>query len=264
MLREGNYQYKIHELVKKYGSPLEVVFPFIIENRVRNLIDIFTAYIKLNDYKGRFFYHYPMKVNQNKEYVLPLISEGANLETSSANELWIVKKLWEEERFNPKIRVLCNGPKTEKYLKLIEELDHKQLIITPIIEEENELQFFKKYKGEVGIRVDLKIKVRSHWDKRYNHFGFSEDRLASLGKIRNLAILSYHISSQMERVKDLVAPIKRAIMLYDRMRANTPRATRRVGTTQPHPSGMAVGPDVGKPRDDCRPIGCRRSLGLGG
>lgn len=223
MLKEGNYQYNIHELVKKYGSTLEIVFPFIIESRVRNLIDIFTAYIKLNDYRGRFFYHYPMKVNQNKEYVLPLISEGANLETSSANELWIVKRLWEQEKFNSRIRVLCNGPKTEKYLNLIEELDRKGVIITPILEEQQELYFFKKYKGEVGIRVDMDIKVRSHWDKRFNHFGFREEELLHLGKIRNLGILSYHISSQIETIKGLVAPIKRAVMLYARLREKNPQ-----------------------------------------
>ncbi len=43
MLKEGNYQYNIHELVKKYGTTLEIVFPFIIERRVRDLIDIFNA-----------------------------------------------------------------------------------------------------------------------------------------------------------------------------------------------------------------------------
>jgi len=223
MLKEGNYQYNIHELVRKYGSTMEIVFPFIIESRVRNLIDIFNAYLKLNDYKGRFFYHYPMKVNQNREYVLPVISEGANLETSSANELWIVKRLWEQEKFSQKIRVLCNGPKTLKYLSLIEELDRKGLIITPIIEEEQELQYFKKYKGEVGIRVDLDIKIKSHWDKKFNHFGFHEDQLLKLGKIRNLGILSYHVSSQIETVKGLVAPIKRAVMIYAKMREKNPQ-----------------------------------------
>lgn len=223
MLKEGNYQYNIHELVKKYGSTLEIVFPFIIEARVRNLIDIFNAYIKLNDYRGRFFYHYPMKVNQNKEFVLPLISEGANLETSSANELWIVKRLWEQEKFNAKIRVLCNGPKTAKYMSLIEELDRKGVIITPIIEEEQELEYFKKYKGEVGVRVDLNVKVKSHWDKKFNHFGFPEEALLRLGKIRNLGILSYHISSQIEKIEGLVAPIRRAVLLYAKLREKNPQ-----------------------------------------
>ncbi len=223
MLKEGNYQYNVHELVQKYGSPLEIVFPFIIESRVRNLLDFFSAYIKLNDYKGRFFYHYPMKVNQNKEFVLPLVSEGSYLETSSANELWIVKKLWEQEKFVSRMRVLCNGPKTDKYLHLIEELDRKGVTITPIIEEERELAFFRRYKGEVGIRVDMEIKVKSHWDKRFNHFGFHEDELLRIGKIRNLGILSYHISSQIEQIKGLVAPIKRALMLYAKLREKNPQ-----------------------------------------
>ncbi|MBI4407894.1 MAG: hypothetical protein HY565_05355, partial [Candidatus Kerfeldbacteria bacterium] len=151
MLKEGNYQYNLLKLAKQYGTSLEVMFPFIVETRLHQLIDIFNAYIKLNDYKGKFYYHYPMKVNQHKQFVLSVVSEGANLETSSANELWIVKRLWEQERFNPKIRVLCNGPKTERYIKLIDELNNKGLIITPIIEHQDELVSFKKYKSEIGI-----------------------------------------------------------------------------------------------------------------
>ncbi len=222
VVREGNYQYNIRDLVKKYGTATEIVFPFIIEARVRKLIDTFNAYIKLDDYRGKFYYHYPMKVNQNKEFVLPLVSEGVNLETSSANELWLVKRMWESEQFTAKMRVLCNGPKTERYLKLIEALDHKGLIIKPIIEEEKEIAYFRKYPGEVGIRVNLDVKVKSHWDKRFNYFGFREDELLKLGKIRNLGVLSYHVSSQIEKVEGLTAPIRRAVALYAKMREKNP------------------------------------------
>ena len=90
IVREGNFQYNIYDIVKKYGTSTEIVFPTIIENRVRDLIDTFNAYIKILGYRGRFFYHYVMKVNQNKEFVLPLVTEGANLETGSANELKLV------------------------------------------------------------------------------------------------------------------------------------------------------------------------------
>jgi arginine decarboxylase len=223
MLKEGNYQYNIASLIKKYGSPLEIIFPFIVENRLRNLIDIFNAYIKLNDYKGKFFYHYPMKVNQNKEFVLSLVSEGSNLETSSVNELWIVKKLWEQEKFNAKIRVLCNGPKTDKYISLIDELNRKGVIITPIIEHENEMQAFKQYKGEVGVRVNMNIKVKGHWDKKFTYFGFPEDELLKMKTIRNLGLLSYHISSQVERIDGLVAPVKHIMKVYAKLRERNPK-----------------------------------------
>ena len=130
VVREGNFQYNIFDIVKKYGTSTEIVFPTVIENRVRDLIETFNAYIKVLGYRGRFFYHYAMKVNQNKEFVLPAVAEGANLEVSSANELFLVKRMIEQDKFNAKIRVICNGPKTEKYISLIEELKSKGLKIT--------------------------------------------------------------------------------------------------------------------------------------
>lgn len=223
MLKEGNYQYNLYKLAKQYGTSLEIMFPFIVEARLRQLTDIFNAYIKLNDYKGKFYYHYPMKVNQHKQFVLSVVSEGANLETSSANELWIVKKLWEQERFNSKIRVLCNGPKTDRYIQLIDELNKKGLTITPIAEHQDELTAFRKFKSEIGLRVNMNVKVKSHWDKKFQYFGLPEEDVLRLPKIPNLGILSYHISSQIERLDGLVDPVKRMFMIYAKMRQRNPK-----------------------------------------
>lgn len=223
IVREGNYQYNIYDIIKKHGTPTEIFFPTIVENRVRDLIETFNAFIKVTGYRGRFYYHYPMKVNQNREFVLPAVAEGANLDVGSANELFVVKRMVEQDKFNEKIRVICNGPKTEHYMALIEELKSKGLIVIPIIEDGVELERMKKFKGEVGIRVDLNVKVASHWDKRYNRYGFTEEELLGLGKIRNLAVLHYHISSQIERIDGLKEPLKRAIALYAKMREKNPQ-----------------------------------------
>lgn len=222
IIREGNYQYNIFDIVKKYGTSTEIVFPTIIENRVRDLIDTFNAYIKILGYRGKFFYHYVMKVNQNKEFVLPAIAEGANIEVSSVNELYLVKRMIEEDKFNRKIRVTCNGPKTEKYIGLIEELKDKGLIVIPIVENHTELERLKKFKGEIGIRVDMAIKIDAHFDKKFNHFGFAEDELLKIGKVRNLSILHYHLSSQIEKIQDFVKPLKRAIEIYKVLREKNP------------------------------------------
>jgi arginine decarboxylase len=223
MLKEGNYQYNLAKLAKQYGTSLEVMFPFIVESRLRQLTDFFNAYIKLNDYKGKFYYHYPMKVNQHKQFVLSVVSEGANLETSSANELWIVKKLWEQERFNSKIRVLCNGPKNIRYVQLIDELNKKGLTITPIAEHQDELDAFKKFKSEIGLRVNLNVKVKSHWDKKFQYFGLPEEEVLRLPKVPNLGILSYHISSQVDRLDGLVDPVKRIFIMYAKLRQRNPK-----------------------------------------
>jgi arginine decarboxylase len=222
IVREGNFQYNIFDIVKKYGTSTEIMFPTVIENRVRDLIETFNAYIKVLGYKGKFYYHYAMKANQTKEFVLPAVAEGANLDVASANELALVKRMIEQDKFNNKIRVICNGPKTEKYISLIEELKGKGLIVVPIIEDYNELERLQKFKGEVGIRVNLDIKVQAHWDKKFNRFGFTEEELRKIGKVRNLSTLHYHISKQIESVQGFIKPLKRALALYAVLKEKNP------------------------------------------
>lgn len=211
---EGHHIYNINDLAHKYGTPLQIIFPFIIEDRLKDLIGYFQAYMKIYGYKGKFFYHYPMKVNQNKEFILPILSEGGNLEVTSANELWLVKKLWEGEKFNSKIRVLCNGPKTDQYLDLIEELRSKGMNIVPIIESHDEIERVSKYKGDVGLRVDLDIKADTHWDKKFDRFGLAEKDVLDLTKIKNLKIMHYHLGSQIKTQKSILDGVKHAFSIY--------------------------------------------------
>lgn len=235
VVREGNYQYNIADIVQKFGTPLEIAFPFIIEKRYLDLVQTFNFHIKDQEYKGRFFYHYPMKVNQNKEFVLPLISEGANLETSSYNELWLVRKLWEQDQFHSRIRVICNGPKTEKYLGLIQELKEKGLSIIPIIEDQNEYEALKNYRGEVGIRTKMEIKIKSHWNKKNDRYGLSPEEIHDLGRIRNLKILHYHVGSQTMDQRGIIEAVEKASEIYVKIKKQNPTLdTLNIG------GGMAI------------------------
>ncbi|PIR96996.1 MAG: hypothetical protein COT91_03675 [Candidatus Doudnabacteria bacterium CG10_big_fil_rev_8_21_14_0_10_41_10] len=222
VVRQGNYQYKIFDLVKRFGTSLEIIFPFIIEERLNEIHEIFAYYLKQNKYKGKFRFHYPMKVNQNKEFVLPIISEGGHIEVGSANELWLIKRLWEQDQFSSRIRVICNGPKTKRYLSLIEELKGKGLEIIPIIENFLELDYLRGYRGDLGVRVDPDLKIKSHWDKRVDQFGFSFQDLLKIGKIRNLKVLHYHASSQIQRLEDLVGSARLVMKYYIKLKKINP------------------------------------------
>ncbi|TAN33084.1 hypothetical protein EPN28_03745 [Patescibacteria group bacterium] len=234
--KEGNYQYDLMNIVKKYGTPLEIVFPFILEERVDELIDLFNSYVKIYRYPAKFFYHYPMKVNQNKEFILPLVTEGANLETGSANELKLVKKMWSTGSLNNKIKVICNGPKTKEYLDLIGELKTKNLDIIPIIEDLNELAYLKSYRGNVGIRLSVDVKVSSHWNHKVDRYGLTEKEISRLGKIKNLKILHYHIGSQIELLKDILRPVRKAMEVYLKLKQINPSLdTLDIGGGMPIP-----------------------------
>lgn len=222
LVYEGNYRYNVREMAEKFGTPLKIMLPYIIEQRVEDLMDLFDDVIREYKYKGQFYYHYPMKVNQNREFVLPVISEGANLETTSANELWVVKRLWESNRFNSRIKVICNGPKTEQYLDLIAELKRNGLDIVPIIEDLSEMSALQKFRGQVGVRVVMESKVASYWDKRVERFGLQKDEVFSLGKIRNLTTLHYHMGSEILKESDLFRPLKEAMEVYLRLKKDNP------------------------------------------
>jgi len=236
IVREGNYQYNIRSLIEKYGSTLEIFFPFILKERIEDLIDLFRLFIKYYKYRGKFYYHFPMKVNQNKENILSLVTEGANLEVASSNELSLVKKLWQQGSFHSGIRVMCNGPKTKNYLDLIDELYNNNLTIVPIIEHIDEMQYLKNFKGDVGIRADLNVRVSSHWDKKINRFGFLPEEILKMGKIRNLKVLHYHIGSQIEFSQDILSPIQKAMELYVKIKMNNPTLdTINIGGGMPIP-----------------------------
>ena len=223
IIHEGNYQYNVYDLARKFGnSSLSIFMPYVIEDRLENIFKIANENIKKNSYRGKFSYYFPIKVNQRKEFMLPLLSEGAHLETASANQLWLVKKLYMSENFHTKLKVVCNGPKTLEYINLIKELREKGLGIIPIIESEEEHKLFKGFSGDTGVRINLKTRVKSHWDKKVDQFGMSLEEILELGKIRNLKILHYHLGSQTKLENDMINGLREGFDAYVKIRELNP------------------------------------------
>jgi arginine decarboxylase-like protein len=106
------------------------------------------------------------------------------------------------------------------YLSLISELRDKGLQITPIIEDKVELAALNNFKGEVGIRLDPDVKINAHWDKKFGRFGLSAKEILELGRIRNLKILHYHMSTQIEYQDGMIAPLKKAVDLYVKLHSH--------------------------------------------
>ncbi|MBU6323185.1 hypothetical protein KGQ55_00675 [Patescibacteria group bacterium] len=225
LVNDGTAVHDVAELVARYGSPLEIFIPDTLSTRVRAVRDAFDAEIRAAGYRGSFAYHYPMKVNQRKEFVMTAVRAGANLETSSRNELALLKRAFDDGTLPNSVRVLCNGPKTEAYLALALEMHREGRSVTPIIESEEELRALETYDGPVGVRADMKLKISSHWDKKHNRFGLPEDQLLSLPAIPNLTIVSYHISSQIESLDEVVKPVEHIVQVYAALHKRNPGLT---------------------------------------
>lgn len=236
IIKEGHNIYNVRYLAEKMGTPLEILMPFVVEERLEDLLDTASALSKKVKYKGKFLYHYPMKVNQNKEVVMAVVGEGAHLETSSHNDLYLLKKTLDAHKFNPNIRILCNGPKTDQYMNLIDELQHKGTKVFPIIEGPSELKLLQHSKYTVGIRLDMPVKANSIWNKPVDRFGFSKKDILNAGAFKNLKILHYHIGSQIETLNDVLGPIKYALDVYFKLKEKNPSLdTLDIGGGMPIP-----------------------------
>ena len=112
--------------------------------------------------------------------------------------------------------------KQKKYINLIEELKNKGLIVNPIIEDYYELKGCKNSRGEVGIRVNLDIKVQAHWDKNLIATVLPKKNCWKSAKLGGLSTLHYHISKQIETIDGFTKPIKRALALFAKMKEKNP------------------------------------------
>jgi len=246
-IKEGHNIYNVRYLAEKFGTSLQILMPFIIEERLEDLMDLADNVIQKNAYQGKFFYHYPMKVNQNREVVMAIVGEGAHLETSSYNDLWLIKRMLEQEKFNPNIRILCSGPKNDAYINLIDDLQHKGVKIFPLIEGPSELKTLQHSKYNVGIRLDMPVKASSHWNKQLDRFGFSAKEIYAMGAFKNLKILHYHIGSQIEKPMDILNPIKYALDVYFKLKKTNPSLdTLDIGGGMPIPYTRTKGYTVDK------------------
>lgn len=219
--KEGNNVYNLRYLAEKFGTSLEILFPYIIEERVEDLLDLASSITKRLKYQGKFYYHYPMKASQTKEVVMAMVGEGANIEVSSYNELYIIKKMLEQQSFNENIRILCNGPKTDKYINLIDELQHRGLKVIPIIEGQNELNTFQFSKYDVGIRLDIPIRSKVNPTKQVDRFGFPKNELLKMSSFKNLKILHFRLG-KLEKTRDILETAKSAMDVYAKLKKTNP------------------------------------------
>ena len=127
------------ELVERYGSPLEISFCPLISRRIHEMHAQFAAARARAGYGGDFVYAYATKANFAEEVVRTAVASGAHYETSSAFDVRIAHRLWQNGVLPPERFVLCNGSKEQPYIDAI--LDFRQAgfaNIVPILDDPDE------------------------------------------------------------------------------------------------------------------------------
>src|SRR4030095_15589539 len=172
------------DVIEQYGTPLKISYLPKISSQIQKAKRFFNVAMAKADYKGNYTYCYCTKSSHFSFVLEEALKNDIHLETSSAFDIPIIKKLFEDGKITKDIFVLCNGYKKKAYTQYIMELIESGFSnIIPILDNKNELQAYEK----VSLKQKIKIGVRIAAEEEPN-FDFYTSRLG----IRQIEIIDYY------------------------------------------------------------------------
>lgn len=160
----------IHNLIKKYGTPLRLMYLPKISVQIQQARNWFHDAISKYNYQGSYEYAYCTKSNHFVHVVEEALSNGVHLETSSVIDIELIISLLARNKISQDIHIIHNGFKTDNYLKAIvqlQDLGFKQSIV--VLDNRDELhrllRFLGKGKMKIGIRMAINEEAKSPFNE---------------------------------------------------------------------------------------------------
>jgi arginine decarboxylase len=215
------------------GTPLLLRFPQLLQAQVEELAGSFQRAIAEYGYGGSFQPVFPMKVNQQRTAVEGLLASGARfglgLEVGSRPELLGAAAL----SASPGATVICNGFKDREYLAAAALVSRLGRQVVVVIEKPFELDQILELAATglvpplIGFRIRLQARGAGLWEKSggfASKFGLSTrqllhavDRLSQAGLSDRVALLHFHIGSQIPEIRKIKNAVREGGRIYAKL-----------------------------------------------
>jgi arginine decarboxylase len=128
-------------LINEYGTPLKFNYLPQISNNIQRAKSWFREAINNLGYSGKYYYSYCTKSNHFSFVLDEVLKNDVHIETSSAYDIDIVRKLVETGKLEKGKFVICNGFKPPQYINNICQLiDEDFLRVVPVVDNTEELE----------------------------------------------------------------------------------------------------------------------------
>ncbi len=145
------------DVIEQYGTPLKISYLPKISSQINIAKRLFNVAMAKADYKGNYLYCFCTKASHFEFVLHEALKNDIHLETSSAFDITIIKKLYMDGMIDKSIYILCNGFKRENYIEGIVDLWKDGFVnVIPILDNIQELPLYEKLytkKIQVGIRI---------------------------------------------------------------------------------------------------------------
>ncbi|MBB1560394.1 MAG: arginine decarboxylase [Flavobacteriaceae bacterium] len=155
-------------VVEQFGTPLKVSYLPKISQNIQRAKKWFAEAIDKNNYKNGYRYCYCTKSSHFSFVLEEALKNDISMETSSAFDIDIVKKLFEKGKVSRDIEVICNGFKTDDYLEKISNLINDGFEnVMPIIDNYRELD---KLTESIDRTFDIGIRIASEEEPKFEFY----------------------------------------------------------------------------------------------
>jgi arginine decarboxylase len=238
--REASRGVVLREIVEEmrrrgFTTPLVVRFPQILSAAVANLNEAFRRAIAEYGYPSVFRGVFPIKVNQKRVVVEHVIEAGRpygyGLEAGSKPELLAAIAA----DLSPDSIITCNGYKDETFIRMALNALRMQKKVVLILEKVSELEHIldvaraRGVRPMLGMRAKLYARGSGKWAKSGGEaakFGLTTPEMLEAVKILKshrmldcMAMLHFHIGSQITDIRKIKEAIREAGRVYAKLRA---------------------------------------------
>ena len=170
-LRDDNLTFhgvSLMHLIEKHGTPFRFIYLPKIGDQIKKARNLFNRAIKKNNYKGNYNFCYCTKCNHFFHVVNEALKHKVNIETSSSFDIDLIMSLYKKGKIDKNRKIVCNGYKTNDYLKKIIKLYEEGFTNTIVVlDSTNELDKILKLKTDQVFKVGLRMAINEESQSAY-------------------------------------------------------------------------------------------------
>lgn len=230
------YFHKVNlmELIETYKTPLRFTYLPVIAQKIEKVQNWFGQAIKQYDYEGSYTYCYCTKSSHFKHVLTEVLKSGAQLETSSAFDLPMIRALYRGGFLEKEIQVICNGYKDYEYKQNIVDLIHDGFTqVIPVLDNKEEFSFYQaelEEEFQIGLRLATEEPPDSSFYssrlglKKQDIIPFYKERIQSNPRAK-VSLLHFFVHTGIQDSPFFWSSLRQLVNLYCEFRKINPHLT---------------------------------------
>jgi arginine decarboxylase len=148
----------LKHIIETYGAPIKITYLPKIGQNIGKARRWFQEAFESLGYNGHYYYCYCTKSNHFSFVLDEVLKNKAHIETSSAYDIDLIRRLYKEKKLDKNIRIICNGFKPKEYTNKILELIRDGFTnVIPVLDNMEELDAYTGMEGDVELQLGVRL-----------------------------------------------------------------------------------------------------------